>query len=133
MTADSDPLARKAHADLVVERTAQQLRDILHAAVASLDPFPPYPGSFFSYGIEIEPGAVSRSDRGCIVVGKDGELYELVMRMDFSGDAGDPVGVRDEDMRKLDLLPPEYIVLAHNAIKAVVDYALERQEAARSE
>ena len=132
VTADSDPLARKAHADLVVERTAQQLRDILHAAVASLDPFPPYPGSFFSYGIEIEPGAVSRSDRGCIVVGKDGELYELVMRMDFSGDAGDPVGVRDEDMRKLDLLPPEYIVLAHNAIKAVVDYALEQQEAARS-
>ncbi len=63
MTFESDPLARKAHADLVVERAVQQLREILHAAVASLNPFPPYPGSFFSYGIEIEPGAVSRNSR----------------------------------------------------------------------
>ncbi len=129
MTADQDPLARKAHADLVIERTAGQLRDILHAAVAALDPFPPYPGSFFNYGIEVEPGVVSRPDRGCIVVGKDGELYELIMRMDFSGDDSDPVGMRDEEMKKLELLPVEYIVLAHSAIKAVVEYALEQQEA----
>jgi hypothetical protein len=130
MTADQDPLARKAHADLVIERTVQQLRDILQAAVAQLDPFPPYPGSFFNYAIEVEPGIAARSDRGCIVVGKDGELYELIMRMDFSGDETDPVGMRDEEMRKLDLLPVEYIVLAHGAITAVVEYALEQQEKA---
>ena len=129
MTVDQDPLARKAHADLVIERTAQQMRDILHAAVASLNPFPPYPGSFFNYAIEIEPGILSRPDRGCIVVGQDGELYELIMRMDFSGDEGDPVGMRDEEMKKLDLLPTEYIVLADAAIKAVVEYALQQQEA----
>ncbi len=128
MTADTDPLARKAHADLVIDRTAQQLADILHAAVASLNPFPPYPGSFFNYAIEVEAGVLSGPNRGCIVVGKDGELYELIMRMDFSGDDGDPVGMRDEEMRKLELLPHEYIILAHQAIKAVVEYALEQQE-----
>ncbi|HEY7268517.1 MAG TPA: hypothetical protein VH951_01700 [Dehalococcoidia bacterium] len=130
MTADSDPLARKAHADLVVDRAAQQLNDILHAAVASLNPFPPYPGSFFNYAIEVEAGVLSGPNRGCIVVGKDGELYELIMRMDFSGDDGDPVGMRDEEMRKLELLPHEYIILAHQAIKAVVEYQLEQQEKA---
>jgi|SRR5581483_1955934 len=129
-TADTDPLARKAHADLVVERAAQQLSDILHAAVASLNPFPPYPGSFFNYGIEVDPGVLAGPNRGCIVVGQDGELYELIMRMDFSGDDSDPVGMRDEEMRKLDLLPHEYIVLAHQAIKAVVEYQLEQQEKA---
>jgi hypothetical protein len=130
MTADTDPLARKAHADLVIDRTSQQLNDILHAAVASLSPFPPYPGSFFNYAIEVEPGVLSGPNRGCIVVGKDGELYELIMRMDFSGDDGDPVGMRDEEMRKLELLPQEYIILAHQAIKAVVEHQLEQLEKA---
>jgi hypothetical protein len=128
MTLESDPLARKAHADLVLERAAEQLRQILHAAVAALDPFPPYPGSFYNYGIEVEPTPASRSDRGCVVVGRDGELYELIMRVDFSGDPGDPVGMRDEEMRKLDLAPAEYVVLAHEAIKAVVAYQLEQTE-----
>jgi hypothetical protein len=127
MTADTDPLARKAHADLVIERTCQQLSDILHTAVASLNPFPAYPGSFFNYAIEVDAGVLSGPKRGCMVVGKDGELYELIMRMDFSGDDGDPVGMRDEEMRKLELLPHEYIVLAHQAIKAVVEYQLEKQ------
>ncbi len=127
MTAELDALARKAQADLVIERAAQQLRDVLHAAVAALDPFPAYPGSFFTYGIEVDPGVVASKDRGCIVVGKDGELYELVMKMDFSGDESDPVGMRDEDLRKLDLLPAEYVILAANAIKAVVEYQLEHQ------
>ena len=130
MTADNDPLARKAHADLVIERTQNQLRDILHSAVGSLEPFPAYPGSFFNYAIEVEAGVLSGPNRGCIVVGKDGELYELIMRMDFSGDDGDPVGMRDEEMRKLELLPHEYIILAHQAIKAVVEYQLEQQEKA---
>lgn len=132
MTSDTDPLARKAHADLVVDRARQQLSDILHAAVATLNPFPPYPGSFYNYAIEVEAGVLSGPNRGCIVVGKDGELYELIMRMDFSGDDGDPVGMRDEEMRKLDLLPHEYIILAHQAIKAVVEYQLEQQEKSAS-
>jgi hypothetical protein len=130
MTSELESMARKAQADFVIERAAQQLREVLHAAIAQLDPFPPYPGSFFNYGIEVEPGIAARNDRGCIVVGKDGELYELIMRMDFSGDDSDPVAMRDEDMKKLDLHPLEYVVLAHNAIRAVVEYALERQEAA---
>ena len=124
MDRTSDPLARQAHADLVLDRAAQQLRDILHAAVAAIDPFPPYPASFYNYGIEIEPPPGGRGDRGCVVVGADGELYELIMRVDFSGDPADPVGMRDEEMRKLDLAAAEYVLLAHEAIKAVVAYQL---------
>jgi hypothetical protein len=38
--------------------------------------------------------------------------------------------MRDEEMRPLELLPHEYIILAHQAIKAVVEYQLEQQEKA---
>ena len=130
MTAQSDPLLRKAHADLIIERAAQQLSDILHAAVAELDPFPPYPGSFFNYGIEVEPGALANPERGCIVVGQDGELYELIMMMNADADFNDPVAMRDEEMKKLELHPSEYVAFAYNAIRAVVEYALEQQEKA---
>jgi hypothetical protein len=126
--AEMDPLARKAHADLIVARAAQQLRDVLKAAVAAVDPFPPYPGSFFSYGIEVEPPAGAGSGLGCVVVGQDGELYELIMRIDLSGDPSDPVGMRDEEMRKLDLAPAAYIPLAQAAVDAVTAYLLEKTE-----
>jgi hypothetical protein len=125
MTADNDPLARKAHADLVMDRTAQQLRDLLHATVAAVDPFPPFEGSFFNYAIEIEPGIVANKNRGCIVVGRDGEIYEMIMRIDVSGDDMDAVASRDEEMRELSLSKEEYIILAYNAIQAVVDYQLK--------
>ena len=128
MTLENDPLARKAHADLVVERAAGQLRQILHAAVAAIEPFPPYPGSFFNYAIEVEPGALASRDRGCVVVGQDGELYELIMKVDLTGDPADAVGMRDEELKPLDLSPAEYVILAYEAIKAVVAYQLEQTE-----
>ena len=54
----SDPLSYKDEADAALERAADRLRRVLQEAVARLDPFPPFPGSFVSYGIEIEaPGA----------------------------------------------------------------------------
>lgn len=127
-----DPLARKAQSDLVVERAAEQLKRILKDLVGQLDPFPPFPGAFFSYGIEIEPGAAARSDRGCIVVGPDGDLYEFEIGMDMEGldpsGYADPVAMRSEVMKKLTLHPSDYVVYAHNAISIVVELLLERRE-----
>ena len=127
-----DPLARKAQADLIVERAAGQLRRVLHDLVEQLDPFPPFPGAFFTYGIEVEPEAAARIDRGCIVLGQDGELYEFEMGVDLEGldpdGYVDPVAMRSERLKKLDLHPRDYVVYAHSAITTVVEILLERQD-----
>jgi hypothetical protein len=131
--AEFEPLGRKAQADLVVDRAADQLRRILKELVEQLDPFPPFPGAFFTYGIEIEPAAAARVDRGCVVLGPDGELYELEIGVDLEGldpsGYADPVAMRREELKKLTLHPRDYIVYAHNAITVVTELLLERQEA----
>jgi hypothetical protein len=123
-----DPLAHKAHADLIVERTADHLRRLLQEAVHELDPFPPFPGAFFTYGIEVEPGGLASADRGCVVLGPDAEFYELEVSIDFSRDASDPVAARDERLKKLDLHPCDYVVYAYHALTKVVELLLEQAE-----
>jgi hypothetical protein len=126
---ENDPLARKAHADLIIERAAQQLRLLLHEATAELDPFPPFPGAFFSYGIELEPPGMADAGRGCVVLAPDGELYELVMKVDFSGEVSDPVAARDEKLEKLDLHPRDYVIYAFEALTKVTELLLEQAQA----
>jgi len=128
---DADPLAYKAHADLILERTADQLRRRLHEAVQMLDPFPPFPGAFFTYGIEVELPGFANPERGCVVLGPDAELYELEMSVDFSGSTDDPVAARDERLKKLDLHPCDYVVYAYHALTKVVELLLEQAEAHR--
>jgi hypothetical protein len=127
-----EPLARKAQADLIVDRAAEQLRVIVKDLAARLDPFPAFPGSFFNYGIEVEPDAAARTDRGCVVLGPDCEFYELEIGVDLEGldfgDYADPVSMRKEEMKKLTLHPRDYIVYAHNAITTVVEMLLEQEE-----
>lgn len=131
-----DPLARKAQSDLIVDRAAQQLRRVLRELVEQLDPFPPFPGAFFTYGIEVEPEAAARTDRGCIVVAPDGELYELEIGVDMDGlDPGgyaDPVALRKEELKKVELHPRDYVVYAHSAISRVAELLLERMEGEES-
>lgn len=128
-----EPLARKAQADIVLNRAAEQLRTILVDLVARLDPFPPFPGAFFSYGIEVEPEAAARVDRGCVILAPDAEFYELEIGVDMEGldpsGYADPVAMRSEERKKLDLHPREYVVFAHNAIGIVAELLLERAEA----
>ena len=130
---DFDPLAQKAQADALVERTALRLRELLRGAVSHLDPFPPFPGSFFTHAIEAEPAAAAHAERGCVVVCPDGELYELVVGVElppFPDEPADPVSMRKEELRKLDdLHPREYQVYAYNALTRVVEILLEQQEA----
>ena len=130
------PLAYKAQADAVVERAAQRLRQLLQEAVGRLDPFPPFPGAFFTLAIEAEPDAASHADRGCVVVGPDAELYELVMGLELPpgpGEPADPVSLRKEELRKLDLHPRDYVVYAYNALTRVVEILLEQEESRRAQ
>lgn len=130
----SDPFARKTQADLIIDRTAQQLGMLLKEAALELRPFPPFPGAFFTYGVEVNLEGVERPDLGCVVVGEDGELYELEMKIDFGdefGEVADVVQARDETLKKLeDLHPRDYIVLAYNALSQLTELLLERADAA---
>jgi len=125
-----NPLELKYDADAVLERAAERLRTVLHEAVERLDPFPPFPGAFFSYGIEIEAPGLESPDRGCVVLGEDGEFHELKMGTDvpaFDMAIADPVALREEKLEPLELHPQEYLVYAYNAIAKVVEILLERE------
>jgi len=127
---DSDPLEFKNEADALLERTAGRLRRLLHEAAAALDPFPPFPGAFFSYGIEVEAPGAESPERGCVVLAPDGELYELEMRQDMTAlalDESDPVALRDERLQPLELHPRDYIVYAYAALTKVVELLLEAE------
>jgi hypothetical protein len=126
----SDPLAYKSEADAALERAAHRLRAVLQEAAARLDPFPPFPGAFFSYGIEIDAPGVESSDLGCVVLAPDGELYELRIGQDVPTvefDMADPVALRQEELKPLDLHPRDYVIYAYNALTKVVELLLERE------
>jgi hypothetical protein len=129
----SDPLGYKSEADAALERTADRLRALLREASAHLDPFPPFPGAFFSYGIEIEAPGAESPDLGCIVLAPDGELYELRMGQDvpeLEFEMADPVALRQEELKPLDLHPRDYLIYAYNALTKVVELLLERESSA---
>jgi hypothetical protein len=126
---EGDAMARKAQADLLLERTALQLRQMLHEAAKQLRPFPSFPGAFFTNAIEVEAQADESRIRGCIVVCEDGELYELEMSINFSDEIADPVQARDEKLTKLDELHPrDYVVLAYEALSRITEQLMERAE-----
>ena len=126
-----EALARKQQADLIIERTAQQLRLLLEETAKALRPFPPFPGAFFTNAVEIDLEGAERADFGCIVVGEDGGLYELEVKIDF-GDGDefggiDPVQARDELLKKLeDLHPRDEIILTYNALSQLTALLLEQ-------
>jgi hypothetical protein len=124
----NEALARKTQADLIIDRAAQQLRVLLEEAAKELRPFPPFPGAFFTNAVEVNLDGAERSDLGCIVVGEDGGLYELEVKIDFADDLVDMVQARDETLKKLDdLHPRDYLVLAHNALTQLTELLLERE------
>jgi hypothetical protein len=119
----------KDEADAAIERAAGRLRTVLAEAAARLDPFPPFPGAFFSYGIEVEVPGVASPDVGCVVLAPDGELYELRMGQDlaaFELDMADPVALRKEELKPLELLPRDYLLYAHAALTRVVEILMEQ-------
>lgn len=117
-----DYLKQRAYADAIVERAADQLRDLLANLVKEIDPFPPFPGSMFTSGIEVQP--TSNSSLGCVIVGDDAELYELELGLDQEEIArgGDAHAARIEHTVELDLTKAEYVPTAYAAIQAVTTY-----------
>ena len=126
----SDPLELKKDADEALERAANRLRSVLKEAAGRLDPFPPFPGAFFSYGIEIDAPGVNLPDVGCVVLGRDGDLYELKVGQSIPAldmEISDPVAIREEELKALDLHPRDYLVFGYNALVKVVELLLERE------
>ncbi len=120
----------KAEADAVIERAAARLRQLLKEAALLLDPFPPFPGAFFTCAIEVDEPLAQAPDRGCIVLAPDGELYELVIGEEvpiFPEEALDPVATRKEELRPVQLHPRDYVVYAYKALTKVVELLMERQ------
>ncbi len=129
----SDAMNYKSEADAALERTADRLRALLQEATGRLDPFPPFPGAFFSYGIEIEAPGVESSDIGCVVLAPDGELYELRMGQDVPAldlEMADPVALRQEELKPLELHPRDYVIYAYEALTKVAELLLEREDSA---
>jgi hypothetical protein len=134
MTAETaDPLEVKGEADRLIEHTASELRRLLLDAVSRLDPFPSFPGAFFTNAIEADPGGAGDPSRGCVVVAEDGELYEFRIGVDLDGAAfggfEDPVSLRKEELHRLELHPRDYIVYAYNGLTAVLERLLEQGSA----
>lgn len=127
-----DAMARKTQADLLIERTAMQMQALLEETAKALRPFPPFPGAFFTYGVEVNLEGVATPDFGCIVVGEDGGLYELEVQIDFGEDEGgvvDIVQARDETLKKLENLhPKDHVILAYNALNQLTELLLEQAE-----
>jgi hypothetical protein len=69
-----------------------------------------------------------------VVVGPDGQLDELEMGIDHDSieltGSWDPVTARKETMKKLELLPRDFLIYAYNGLMAVTEALLERQEGA---
>ena len=108
---DLEPWALRAVADAALERTASQLRDTLKSLAGRRWPFPNFLGMTTIQALEVQPEGFHASNRGCVVVGPDGELYEMSL-LTIPG----PVGISDvdhvEEMKPLELPQEEYVPYA---------------------
>ncbi|MEK7874494.1 MAG: hypothetical protein AAB502_11640, partial [Chloroflexota bacterium] len=99
-------------------KAAEELRRLLREAVAELEPFPYFLGSFDIKALEAEPPSGAGPDRGCVVVCPDGELYEYQISVVDAGSGGGGLD-RLEKLEKLELPLKEYIAYALAAMEAV--------------
>ncbi len=130
---DFDPEARLLAADEILNRAADQLLALLKEAAAALQPFPPFPGALFTYGVEVEPEGVRDHDVGCVVVTEEGDLKELQIGIDAEGleavGGADPIAMRDERLVDLELAPYDRLLYAYNGLRAVVALLRDRTAA----
>ena len=123
---------RRRMADEALSAASEQVEALLREAALELRPFPPFPGAFFTMGVEVEPDGVRDKTIGCVIVTEEGALRELQLSFDDEGPAAilganDPVSMRDETLIELeDLSPQDRLTLAINGLDAVSDL-LEQQ------
>ena len=116
---DTNPPKYLAKANEVLEETATRLKEILGEASSRLDPFPSFYGSLTIRAIEAEPPESQGSDRGCVVVCPDGNLYDLNVSFNSSPFGFSSNVEREEKLTKLNLPPLTYIPYAYNALVEV--------------
>ena len=111
-----------AFTNAIVDRTANELKEILINLTSEIGQLPPFPGAMFTYGIEVEPP--KGSNFGCIIVGEKGNLYELILSFDDNALAKNsaPTEIRNEELNLLELDSIEFIPHAYAAIQAVINY-----------
>ncbi|MYJ01775.1 MAG: hypothetical protein F4102_05785, partial [Chloroflexi bacterium] len=63
---------RKRLADEALSAAAEQVEALLREAALELRPFPPFPGAFFTMGVEVEPDGVRDKNIGCVIVTEEG-------------------------------------------------------------
>ena len=125
---------RRRLADEALSAAADQVEALLHEAALELRPFPPFPGAFFTMGVEVEPDGVQDKNIGCVIVTEEGSLRELQLSFDDEGPAAilganDPVSMRDETLVELEgLSAQDRLTLAINGLDAV-STLLEQQSA----
>lgn len=119
----ADPELFEAQASAILDRAGAQLRELLHAVARALDPFPPFPGALFTLGIEVD-GVTRGDERGCVILGEDGELYELQLGLDvdaLAAGANEPALAREEARVALEgLSAGEYVTYAQQALAAAL-------------
>ena len=112
---NTEPLAKRAAANDVLDRASSGLGVILMELAAALDPFPLFLGMNSIQAVEVEPAGLVSPDHGCVVVCPDGELYELVLTM-----VPGPIDVggvdQVDELKQLDLSPGDYVVYASAAV-----------------
>lgn len=123
---------RQRMADEALSAAAEQVEALLREAALELRPFPPFPGAFFTMGVEVEPDGLQDNSIGCVIVTEEGALRELQLSFDDEGPAAflganDPVSMRDETLAELeDLSPRDRLTLALNGLDAI-SHQLEQQ------
>lgn len=116
---------RRRMADEALSAAAERVEALLREAALELRPFPPFPGAFFTMGVEVEPDGVRDRNIGCVIVTEEGSLRELQLSFDDEGPAAilganDPVSMRDETLVELDeLTSHDRLTLAINGLDAV--------------
>ncbi len=119
----TDPDLIEAQANAVFERVRTQLRELLHEAARGLQPFPVFPGAPNTLAIEVD-GVTGSPDRGCVVLGEDGELYELQLEVEadsLAAGANEPVLAQQGHRVVLeDLSAGEYVIYAQRALQLAI-------------
>ena len=121
-------------ADEAVAAAAERVEALLREAALELRPFPPFPGAFFTIGVEVEPDGVQNRQIGCVIVTEEGDLRELQISFDDEGPAAlfgasDPVSMRDETLLELDNISAhDRLTLARNGLQAISELLQTRAQ-----
>jgi hypothetical protein len=119
-----DPSSRLRYADDVLSQATNQIEALLREAAGQLRPFPPFPGAFFTFAVEVEPDGVQDRSVGCVVVSEEGELKELQISLDAEDPAfgsPDPISMRDEQLVDLDLSAFDRFLFAYRGLQTVTE------------